>query len=166
MKLNPFRPNLDEEHTSKTNKIGQPAEGHMSLLEHWPHITSILLLEIKTTQNQGINMDTNGMKIQLFALTGSQGRARTSPGYLQARGRMCPGQVKHRRVNRRSIIPAPIQGQLPIQTLGEHANSTLAPRGFQTETLLQRGDRTLARSPNDISIRNQNYNKGYSINSI
>lgn len=87
MKLNPFKPNLGEEHTREAKEIGQPAEGHVSLPECWPHIMSTLLLEIKT-------------KILLVPLTGSQGGAGTSPSYLQARSRMRPGQVKHRGVNR------------------------------------------------------------------
>lgn len=77
------------------------------------------------------------LKKLLFPLTGSQGDAGTSPGYLQARGRMRPGQVKHLRLNRQSIIHTPIQGQSLIQTQGEHANSTLAPRGFLKETVRQ-----------------------------
>lgn len=72
MKLNPFKPNLGEEHTCKA-KIGQLAEGLMSLPECWPHITSIPLLEIKTNQTQSINMAINGIKNAAFSLNGVTG---------------------------------------------------------------------------------------------
>lgn len=73
MKLNPFKPNLREEHTCKANKIGQLAERLMSLPECWPHIPSILLLEIKTNQTQSINMAINGIKNAAFFLNGVTG---------------------------------------------------------------------------------------------
>lgn len=70
MKLNPFKPNLGEEHTRKANKLGQLAEGLMSLPECWPHFTRILLLEIKTKQTQSINTARNGIKNAAFPLNG------------------------------------------------------------------------------------------------
>lgn len=85
MKLNPFKPNLGEEHTRKANKIGQLAEGLVSLPECWPHITSILLLEIKT--NQSINMAINGIKNTACSLNGVTGGcwniSRLPPGERQ-----------------------------------------------------------------------------------
>lgn len=128
----------------------------MPLPEYQPHINSTRLLEIKY-QKLSINMDINGIKILRYPLSGSQGRAGASPSRLQARGRVRPGQVNHRRGNRQSIIHTLIQGQSPIQTWGRTCKFHCGFLGIQKWR--NSCSEVTAWCPNDILIRNKN-NKG------
>lgn len=126
MKLNPFRPDLVEERTHKANRMRHSWRGVTSLPASRKEYASNVILKY-IYENMGIEI----IKMTLYPLTRSQGRAGACPSCLQARGGLCPGQVAHCMVDRQTdTVIHTHSGQSPTQTRREQ--TPLLPLGGST----------------------------------